>query len=123
MRIATLAIVLTTLVLPFGASPAAQDSCEWHAVHNWQPPHPGALAVSGVCQMPTPGYTIVLKRKTPQGANPSILLLTKTVTPPKGFVPQIVTPTPVLYREVTQTKYKQVTISPDNATIDVKDLQ
>jgi hypothetical protein len=73
--------------------------------------------------MPTPGFVLTLKRKTPQGVSQAILLLEKTVTPPKGFVPQIITPTPALFRENTKTKYRQVTILPDNTTVDIQDIQ
>jgi hypothetical protein len=38
---------------------------------------------------PTPGYKVTLKESVPQGMNPHILLLTKTVTPPKGIQPQV----------------------------------
>lgn len=58
------------------------ECSQWGAIHNWQPPHPGALVVTGVCNMPTPGYRITLKRKIPQGFNPKILMLEKVVTPP-----------------------------------------
>ncbi len=97
--------------------------CKWEAVHNWQPPRPGKLTVTGVCDMPTPGYRIELKRKVPQGINPSILLLEKIVTPPTGPQPEVVTPTPVrAYEEVTQDKFKEVMILPDNARVEVRDV-
>lgn len=100
----------------------ASQCSQWRAIHNWQPPHPGALVVMGICTMPTPGYRVTLKRHVPQGINPLILLLDREATPPDGFVPQIITPAAVFYREITQEKYTQVTILPDNTTIDVADV-
>ncbi len=95
---------------------------DYRAFHNWQPPQPGALVVIGICDMPTPGYRITLKRAVPQGYNPEILLLEKKVIPPDGWVPQVKTATPVFCREVTATEYKQVQIVPDNVTIDIEDV-
>jgi hypothetical protein len=101
----------------------AKEQChDWKAVHDWQPVNPGRLRVNGTCDMPTPGYKITLKRKVPPGINPTILLLEKVVTPPTGNVLQVITPTPVSYDEVTQEKFKQITILPDNTTIDVQDV-
>lgn len=107
--------------LPVSAS--AAGACEWRAVHDWRPPAVGMLAVTGTCPMPTPGFSIVLKRKVPPGADPSVLLLEKMVTAPGGFVAQVLTPTPVLYREVTGVSISRVTILPDDHTVEVQDLK
>jgi hypothetical protein len=62
-----------------------KSNCEgWVAVHDFMPPGPARLSVNGKCTFPTPGYKVVLKKKVPQGINPSILLLDKEVTPPAG---------------------------------------
>ena len=100
----------------------ALECSGWKAVHDWQPVRPGKLTVTGVCNMPTPGYRVVLKRKVPQGINPAILLLEKEVIRPQGPHPQVITPTPVSYEEVTQEKFKNITIVPDNTTFDVQDV-
>lgn len=101
---------------------ATLECSGWKAIHDWQPVRPGKLTVTGVCNMPTPGYRIALKRKVPQGINPAILLLEKEVIPPQGSQLQVITPTPVSYDEVTQEKFQKITILPDNTTFDVQDV-
>ena len=83
------------------------------------PPGPWILRVTGKCRFPIHGYKVTLKEAVPQGINPAILLLRKTVTPPTGFViqtPQVVN---VTFTKKTKTKYSKVTILPDGVTIDV----
>ena len=106
-----------------GTPPPQKSNCEWtatttHGVDTVQ------LHVKGVCQEPTPGYTLTLEPAAPQGINPEILLLQLTVKAPTGIVPQHVTPTPVEYTHtyvVPNARIpKQVTIVPDGPTLDVK---
>jgi hypothetical protein len=95
---------------------------DWSAIHDFMPPGPARLSVKGKCTFPTPGYTVKLKKKVPQGINPSILLLEKIVTSPSGPQPDVVTTIDVTpYEEVTDYRYKQVEI-PDGITINVKDV-
>ena len=102
---------------------ATQRKCKnWRAVHDWQPMHEFNLYVTGTCEMPTPGYRITLKRQVPQGINPMILLLNKTITTSSGPVPDVMTPTSVFYRESTRRRFEKVTILPDRTTIRVQDL-
>ena len=62
---------------------AAPGKCSgWKAVLNMMPPGPSVLRVTGKCLFPTHGYKVTLKEAVPQGINPAILLLRKTVTPP-----------------------------------------
>jgi hypothetical protein len=105
-----------------GSSGGPKFECEWSAVHDFMPPRPARLRVNGTCIMPTPGYKLTLTRAEPQGINPNILLLNLEVETPGGIVPQVLTPTPVAYEEVTDHHYLQVTILPDGATVDVQEV-
>ena|SRR5947209_2467840 len=95
---------------------------KWSAIHDFIPPLPARLSVSGECHAPTPGYEITLEKAVPQGINPSILILTKTVTPPTGVEPQHPTTEKVSYYEKTNEHYTEVTIVPDNVTIKVQEV-
>jgi hypothetical protein len=94
---------------------------KWSAIHDFMPPLPARLDVSGECTTPTPGYTIVLE-KTRSGINPNILILKKIVTGPSGVVPQQIVTTKVSYHEETNEPFTDVTIVPDNITIKVEDV-
>jgi hypothetical protein len=99
----------------------AQGKCSgWKAVLNMMPPGPSILRVTGKCIFPKHGYKVTLKEAVPQGINPKILLLKKTVTPPTGIViptPQVVS---VTFTKKTTFKYQKVTILPDGVTINVQ---
>jgi hypothetical protein len=94
----------------------------WAAIHDFMPPQPPRLRVTGKCRFPTHGYKVTLKEAVPQGINPFILLLRKTVTPPKG--PVILTPQTidVRFEKKTSTRYTSVTILPDGITIKVQNV-
>jgi len=87
----------------------------WKAVFNGS-----ILTVTGKCIFPKHGFKVTLKEAVPQGINPAILLLKKTVKPPTG----IVIPTPqavsVSFTKKTTFKYSKVTILPDGVTINVQ---
>jgi hypothetical protein len=102
--------------------PVSQGKCtDWQAVQNSQPPLPSRLRVTGRCTFPTPGYKVTLKESVPQGINPRILLLTKTVTPPKGPVPQVLQTILVGFeKKNVKTEYTHVTILPEGKTIKVQ---
>jgi hypothetical protein len=92
----------------------------WKAVLNMMPPGPSVLRVTGKCVFPKHGFKVTLKEAVPQGINPAILLLQKTVKPPTGIViptPQVVN---VTFTKKTKTKYKKVTILPEGVTINVQ---
>jgi len=87
----------------------------WKAVFNQS-----ILRVIGKCIFPTHGFKVTLKQAVPQGINPAILLLKKTVKPPTGIViqtPQVVN---VTFTKKTTFKYQKVTILPDGVTINVQ---
>jgi len=94
---------------------------DWTAIHDFMPPGPARLTVRGKCTFPTPGYTVTLKKKVPQGINPAILLLDKTVTPPSGPRSDVVTTIDVKYEEVTNYRYTEVELS-DGTKIKVQDV-
>ena len=94
---------------------------DWTAIHDFMPPGPARLTVKGKCTFPTPGYTVTLKKKVPQGINPAILLLDKIVTPPSGPRPDVVTTIDVKYEEVTNYRYTDVELS-DGTKIKVQDV-
>jgi hypothetical protein len=88
---------------------------------NWSATlHHKTLKVQGECTFPTPGYKAELKRREPQGINPAILLLEKTVTPPTGIVAQHVVTQMVTFEEHTSAHYHEVQILPDGVMIEVK---
>ena len=58
------------------------------------------LMVKGVCQEPTPGYTLTLNRVNLAPADPSTMTLVLDVVAPTGTEPQVATPTAVEYRQV-----------------------
>jgi hypothetical protein len=103
------------------AAKAVQGKCSgWKAVLNMMPPGPWVLRVTGKCRFPRRGYKVTLKEAVPQGINPAILLLRKTVKPPTGpviLIPQVVN---VSFTKKTKTKYSHVTILPDGVTIKVQ---
>ena len=79
--------------------PTAVDTTSWYA---WLSKMPGALPsfhVSGVVNLPTPGYEARLVKAAPQGINPRELILDLQVTPLPGIWPQVVTPASVRYDE------------------------
>src|SRR5258708_35572291 len=92
-----------------GKAKASPGNCSgWKAVLNMMPPGPWILRVTGKCKFPRHGYKVTLKEAVPQGINPSILLLRKTVKAGIGImVPQVV---PVVFTKKTKTKYTHVTI-------------
>ena len=104
--------------------PVSQGKCTgWQAVQDSQPPLRPRLRVTGRCTFPTPGYKVTLKESVPQGINPRILLLTKTVTPPKGPVPQVLQTILVGFeKKNATTRYDSITILPEGTTIKVKHI-
>jgi hypothetical protein len=78
-------------------------------------------ARAGGCEFPTPGFVVTLRRHTPQGFNPRILLLDKVVRPATGVVPQVVTRVEVRYEEATTAGFDAVAVLPDGDTVPVED--
>jgi hypothetical protein len=101
----------------------ASNCSNWYASHDHMPPGPKTLHVSGECEFPTPGYTVELNPAVPQGINPKIYILVKTVHKPKGPEPDVLTTVQVRYNEQTDTEYDQVQIEPDGVLIKVEHTQ
>ena len=95
---------------------------KWTAIHDFMPPGPARLRVHGVCTFPTPGYKVTLKPHVPQGFNPAILILDKTVKRPTGIEPQIVTKVEVRFEATTDMHYTGVHILPDGVQIKVQEV-
>lgn len=103
--------------------PVSAGKCTgWKAWHDRMPPGPATLHVTGRCRFPTHGYKVTLREAVPQGINPAILLLRKTVKPPTGPVIQTPETITVRFRKKTGFKYTHVTILPDGVTIRVKQV-
>lgn len=94
----------------------------WSAVHDFMPPRPARLRVRGECTFPTPGFKVTLRKKEPQGINPTILILEKIVVSPTGLEPQVVTTIPVGYEETTDQHLSEVVILPDDTKIAVEEV-
>ena len=104
-------------------APTSTGKCTgWQAVQDNRPPLPSRLRVTGKCTFPTHGYKVSLKEAVPQGINPRILLLRKTVTPPKGIVLPAQQTIEVSFTKKTKTTYTHVTILPEVKTIKVKQV-
>jgi len=107
------------------ASDREADTCrDWSAFHGSRPPAPKTLRVTGTCTFGTTGFRVELERAEPQGINPKILLLNKTVIkPPDGAItaPKIAH-VEARYEEVTDVEYDSVTILPGGPTIPVQAL-
>jgi hypothetical protein len=77
------------------------------------------LKVNGEVTFPTTGYTVSLKKKEPQGINPTILLLEMTVVTPNGIVADHVVNQIVSFKEHTTVHYQEVEILPNGIKIKV----
>ena len=95
------------------------DTSDWYAWLNQMPPGPASFHVTGVVQLPTPGYDARLVPASPQGINPVELILNLEVTPRPGIWPQVVTPVSVRYDESkASVAYQGVLVrEPDGDTV------
>jgi hypothetical protein len=94
---------------------AANNSGVWSATL-----HSDKLNVQGRFAFPTQGYQVVIKRKEPQGVNPAILVLEKTVFAPSRTEPSNEIAMLVSFEEQTNSPYREVEILPDRIRILVK---
>ena len=102
--------------------PSTGKCSNWESWHDWQPPGPATLYVTGKCTFPTSGYTVELKPASSQGINSAIYILDKVVHPPAGPAADVITTISVEYKEKTNSKYTEIEIRPDGARIPVKDI-
>jgi len=102
------------------AGGGSTGSCrDWHAMRSMRPGSPIRLIVTGTCTFPTPGFSVELRPRSPQGINPADYLLDRIVTAPGGQVPQVLDDVEVRYEEETDFPYETVTILPGGPTIEV----
>jgi hypothetical protein len=105
---------------PIKAAPAIGKCGGWKAWIDMMPPGPQTLHVTGKCVFPKHGFKVKLAKAVPQGINPAILLLRKTVTPPTGPVIQTPQTVNVSFTLKTKSLYTHVTILPEVTTVKVK---
>jgi hypothetical protein len=86
------------------------DCDDWEAWRDTMPGKDVTLHVNGSCNMPTPGYVLSLTPHVPQGINPNDYLLDLSAVAPSNPQTDVVTPTPVNYKETTEFPYETVTI-------------
>lgn len=108
------------LGVPPAATPAG-NCRNWSAWHDHQPPGPATLRVTGECEFPSAGWSVELRRREPQGANPKDLLLERVVREPSGPVAQALTTLQARYEEETDFEYDTVMILPDGASVLVEE--
>ena len=91
----------------------------WSAVHNFFPPQPPRLRVTGEILVPSSGYTAKLKEHVPQGINRAILLLDLVLTePPEASNPRFEY-IQVEFEKQTSDRYTHVHILPHGPVIQV----
>jgi hypothetical protein len=95
--------------------PAIHNSGVWSATL-----HSDRLNVDGRFAFPTQGYKVVIKKKEPQGVNPAILVLEKTVFAPARTEPNSEVAMLVSFEEQANSPYRAVEILPDRIRIEVK---
>lgn len=78
-------------------NPATVDTSDWYAWVNKMPPGPASMHVTGVVQLPTPGFDVSLVPASPQGINPADLILDLVIQPRKGTWPDVITPASVRF--------------------------
>ena len=94
---------------------AAHNSGDWSATL-----HSDRLNVHAQFTFPTQGYKVNLRKKEPQGVNPDILLLEKTVVAPRAIEPANAVAMLVSFEEQANSQYREVEILPDRIRIAVK---
>jgi hypothetical protein len=107
--------------------PVPIDTSDWYAWLNRMPPGKPSFHVTGVVSLPSPGYDARLVAASPQGSNPTDLILDLQVTPRPGVWPQVITPVSVRYDQVPAgVTYRSVLVrEPDGdaVQIDVDEVQ
>lgn len=77
--------------------PLPLDTSDWFAWVSRMPPGPASFHVTGTVTLPSPGYEARLEYATPQGINPTDLILDLRITQRPGIWPQVVTNVTVRY--------------------------
>jgi hypothetical protein len=79
------------------------------------------LSVHAQFTFPAEGYKVNIRKKEPQGINPAILLLEKTVIAPPSAEPANAVAILVSFEEQADPRCQEVEILPDRIRIKVKD--
>jgi hypothetical protein len=113
----------TYTVLPlsgtaFAAAPHTDAS--WQAGYVAQTDNSLRLVVEGRLSLPTPGYSVSLQRRAPQGINPTDLLLDLVIVAPTGIEPQHVVEDAVDFEEPSDGHFRTVSIVPGGPTLDIR---
>jgi hypothetical protein len=93
---------------------------DWKAWIDAMPPG-RRLHVQGKCVYPTAGWTITLKKRVPQGAVSSVLMLDRVADPPRDpAVQKETTYTPTYEQKLgPDENYDTVTIMPEEISVQV----
>lgn len=94
---------------------AANNSGNWSATL-----HSDRLNVHAQFTFPTQGYRVNLRKKVPQGINPDILLLEKTVIAPQATEPAHAVAVLVSFEERANAQCREVEILPERIRIAIK---
>lgn len=107
--------------------PVPVDTSDWYAWLNKMPPGPPSFHVTGVVHLPTPGYDARLVPASPQGRNPTELILDLQVKPLPGVWPQVITSVSVRYDQIpARVRYQSVLVREpdgDSHQIEVEEVQ
>ncbi len=96
-------------------------SCrDWVAIHDFEPPAPARLRVTGKCTVPTPDHRVELRVHSPQGVNPAVLILEKILREPNTPLETSPTEVNVEFVHETDAAIETVTILPEKATVVVE---
>jgi hypothetical protein len=93
---------------------AAQNSSDWSATL-----HSDRLNVHAQFTFPAQGYKVNLRKKEPQGLNPAILLLEKTVIAPRTVQPSSSVAMLLSFEQHVTPECREVEILPDRIRIKV----
>ncbi len=104
-----------------GVLPEPVGSCrEWVAIHDFGPPGPPRLRVTGQCSVPTLDHRVELRVHSPQGVNPAVLILEKILRGPATPLETSSTKVNVEFVLDTDAAIEIVSILPDKATVVVE---
>lgn len=96
------------------------DTSDWYAWLDKMPPRPASFHVTGTVVLPTPGFDVRLVPASPQGINPTQLILDLEVTARPGIWPHHVTSVSVRHDQSPSIDYQSVLIrEPDGDAVGV----
>jgi hypothetical protein len=96
-------------------------AANWKAWHSRMPAQPPILYVRGLCEFPSTGYRVELRRSLSQGADPAILVLDLVISETSEPVSVATAKKEARYEEKTHQRYGQVQIRPCNIVVTVEE--